>query len=94
METTSSVALVLIGTGAVAAGAVGMLLPPAERLAAAVLALVIGAGAGVIALAVGWNGIGILDRSRHERAFLVAAAIGLAAVLASLAVSWRRRSRT
>jgi hypothetical protein len=93
METTMSVALALVGIGAVVAGAVGLLLPQGERFAAAALALVIGAGAGVIALAIGWNGLAVDDQEGYERAFLIASAVGLVAVLVSLAVSWRRRTR-
>ncbi len=88
-----TLALMFVGAGAVAAGAVGLLLPAGERLAASALALVIGAGAGVIALAIGWNGLGVDDQTGYERAFLIASAIGLAGVIASLAVSWRRRTR-
>jgi hypothetical protein len=91
METTLTLALVLIGAGAVVAGAVAHLLPAGERLAATVLALVIGAGAGVVALAIGWNRAYADRPEAYERSFLVAAAIGLAAVIVSLRASWRRR---
>jgi hypothetical protein len=93
MDTTMSMALGLIGAGAVAAGVVGLLLPVRERLAGTALALVTGAGAGVIALAIGWNDLGPTDGPAAERAFLVAAAIGFAAVLGCLVIAWSRRTR-
>jgi hypothetical protein len=93
MDTTMSVALGLIGAGAVVAGIVGLMLPARERLAAAVLALVTGAGAGVVALAIGWNGLDDGDATAWERAFLVASAIGFAAVAACVVIAWRRRER-
>ena len=88
-----SVALGLIGAGAVVAGIVGLVLPARERLAAAVLALVTGAGAGVVALAIGWNGLEDGDGSAWERTFLIASAIGFAAVVGCLGIAWRRRDR-
>ena len=91
MDLTLTAALVLIGAGAIVAGAVGLMLPPGERLGV-VLALVIGAGAGVAALAIGSRNT--TSPSDAERAFLIASAIGFAAVLASCALLWRRsRSR-
>jgi hypothetical protein len=93
MDATMSVALGLIGAGAVVAGVIGLVLPARERLAAAVLALVTGAGAGVIALAIGWNGLDDGDATAWERAFLVASTIGFAAVVACAGVAWRRRER-
>jgi hypothetical protein len=94
MDTTMSLALGLIGAGAVAAGVVGLVLPVRERLAGTVLALVAGAGAGVIAHAIGWNGLDEVDGTAWETALLVASAIGFAVVLACLTVAWRRRDRS
>jgi hypothetical protein len=92
MDLTVSAALALIGLGAIVAGAVGISLPPGERLAAG-LALVIGAGAGLVALAVGFGGLdGSAPEGDYERVFLVASAVGFAAVVASAAVL-RRRAR-
>jgi sugar phosphate isomerase/epimerase len=93
MDTTMSVALALIGAGAAAAGVIGLVLPTRERLAGAVLALMAGAGVGVIALAVGWNGLGDEDGTAWERAFLFASALGFVAVAGCLTVAWRRRDR-
>jgi hypothetical protein len=93
-ETTQLVALMLIGTGAVATGIVGLMLPVGERLAAATLALVLGAGAGIASLAIGMLAIDGDSDQAYADVFLVASAIGLGAVLASLAVAWRRRVRT
>ena len=86
MKTT--LALSLVGIGAVATGALGIVLPPGERIAAG-LALVVGAGIGVVALAIGTQ---IVNDTPDEYAsvFLVAAALGLVATLVSLALLWRR----
>jgi hypothetical protein len=80
--------LMLIGLGGVAAGAVGIALPPGERLTAA-LALVFGAGVGLAILAAGYM-IGNDTPEQQSRAFLIASVAGLIAVLVSLAVLWRR----
>jgi len=93
VDATMSLAMALIGAGAVVAGAVGFVLPVRERLAGTVLALVAGAGAGVVALAIGWNGLDPMDGAAWERAFLIASAVGFAAVVACLAIVWRRRDR-
>ena len=78
-----TVSIVLVGSGALVAGAVGLWLPPGERLAAG-LALVIGAGAGIVALAVGLGAVGTRGADRnYERVFLIASAVGFAAVVAS-----------
>jgi hypothetical protein len=91
METELYVSLMLIGIGAATAGAVGIALPAGERLTAA-LALVIGAGVGVAALAVGYLIAGAhVDDGITQ--FLISSIIGLAAVLGSLAVLWRRSRR-
>ena len=47
---------ILIGAGALVAGIVGIVLPPGERLGA-FLTLVIGAGVGIAALAVGTRNV-------------------------------------
>ena len=78
---------ILIGVGAVAAGALGLVLPARERLAAA-FPLVLGAGVGVVALAIGaYNSSSQTDA---ETAFLIASALGCAVVLLSSAFVWRR----
>lgn len=80
-----SIAMVLVGLGALGAGVVGALLPPEHRLGAA-LALVAGAGVGVIVLAIGAG-----DGSEPgEQVFLVGAAAGLITVAAVLGLVWRR----
>lgn len=93
-ETTQLIALMLIGTGAAATGIVGLMLPVGERLAAAALALVLGAGAGIASLAIGMLAIDSDSAQAYADVFLVASAIGLMALLASLAVAWRHRART
>ena len=79
--------LILIGAGALVAGVVGIAIPPGERLGA-FLTLVIGAGVGVAALAIGTRNVS--SQSDGESAFLVASALGLIAVIMSAAVLWRR----
>jgi hypothetical protein len=75
---------ILIGAGALAAGIVGIALPPSERLGA-FLTLVIGAGVGVAALAVGTRNVS--SQTDGENAFLVASAFGFIATAASAAIS-------
>jgi hypothetical protein len=82
---------ILIGTAAVATGFVGMLLPSGERLAAA-LALVVGAGMGVVSLAAGSQVVAD-TQSAYENLFLVSTSLGFAASIFSLAVLWRRTRR-
>ena len=79
--------LILIGAGALVAGVVGIAIPPGERLGA-FLTLVIGAGVGVAALAIGTRNVS--SQSDGESAFLVASALGFIAVVMSAAVLWRR----
>jgi hypothetical protein len=87
MSTTVMWGFILIGVGAVAAGALGLVLPARERLAAA-FPLILGAGVGVVALAIGaYNSSSQTDA---ETAFLIASALGCAAVLLSSAFVWRR----
>lgn len=93
MSMRLTLAFTLIGLGAVAAGALGLRLPSEDRLAAA-LALVVGAGVGVIALAVGTQVVEEAPEG-YEALFLAASALGFVATLASLALLWRRSgSRT
>jgi hypothetical protein len=79
---------ILIGAAAATTGFVGVLLPSGERIAAA-LALIVGAGIGVVALAAG-SQIVADTQNAYENLFLVASAIGFAATTISLAVLWRR----
>jgi hypothetical protein len=87
-HTYATWAMILMGLGAVAAGVVGIVLPAGQRLSV-LLALVIGAGVGVAALF-----LQLLpaepDVDDGARAFLIASALGLAAVLAASAVLLRR----
>ena len=85
-----TVSLILIGAGAIVAGVIGLALPPGERIAAA-LPLVLGAGVGVTVLAIGLSQVHGASPIGYERAFLIASAIGFAAVLAGSALLWRRR---
>ena len=90
MKTT--LALSLVGIGAVATGVLGIVLPAGERIAAG-LALVVGAGIGVTVLAIGTQIVGDSPDDSPEgyaSVFLVAAALGLAGTLVSLALLWRR----
>jgi hypothetical protein len=81
-----TISLVLIGAGAIAAGGVGMRLPAGDRFAA-VLPLLVGAGAGVAALAIG---IDIVEPDGDfDLAFLTASALGFVATIGSLALLWR-----
>jgi len=91
IETKMTLALALVGTGAVATGALGIVLPAGERIAAG-LALLVGAGIGVVALAIGTQ---IADDSQdgYANVFLVASALGLLGTLVSLALLWRRTER-
>ena len=90
MKTT--LALSLVGIGAVATGVLGIVLPAGERIAAG-LALVVGAGIGVTVLAIGTQIVRDSPDDSPEgyaSVFLVAAALGLAGTLVSLALLWRR----
>ena len=90
MKTT--LALSLVGIGAVATGVLGIVLPAGERIAAG-LALVVGAGIGVTVLAIGTQIVSDTPDDSPEGyagVFLVAAALGLAGTLVSLALLWRR----
>ena len=90
MKTT--LALSLVGIGAVATGALGIVLPAGERIAAG-LALVVGAGIGVVVLAIGTQIVSDTPDDSPEgyaSVFLVAAALGLVGTLVSLVLLWRR----
>jgi hypothetical protein len=92
MDIQVTIALVLIGLAGVAAGFVGILLPPGERIAA-VLPLVVGAGVGLATLAIGSNGTE--TEEQFEGVFLTGAVLGFAATCAALSVLWfRARPRT
>ena len=82
---------ILIGAGALVAGIVGIALPTRERLGA-FLTLVIGAGVGVAALAVGTRNVSSQDDG--ETAFLIASALGFIAVVMSAAILWMRATRS
>jgi hypothetical protein len=88
VETKMTLALALVGFGAVATGALGIVLPPGERIAAG-LALVVGAGIGVVAIAIGTQVAGEADSS-YANVVLVASALGLTGTLTSLGLLWRR----
>ena len=87
----STLSFVLIGAAAVAAGLVGIRLPAGDRISAG-LALVVGAGVGLISLAIGTD---ITDNSQEslDTVFLVASSLGFVATLASLALLWRWTGR-
>jgi hypothetical protein len=87
MDTSVMWGFILIGAGGVVAGLVGIALPAKERLAA-VLALVIGAGVGIAALAIGTHSVTTPDDA--STAFLVASALGFLAVVVSSAILWVR----
>jgi hypothetical protein len=94
VDLTMTLAFSLIGLAAVAAGMMGLRLPPGERIAAG-LPLIVGAGVGVIALAIGSNVVedGPNDAQAYERVFLVASALGFAATTISLWLLWERTGR-
>jgi hypothetical protein len=81
---------ILIGAGAVVAGVLGLALHGVDRLAAA-LPLVIGAGVGVAALAVGTHNT--TSSTNAESAFLIASVLGFVAVVVSSVALWVAVSR-
>lgn len=87
VETQVTLSLVLIGSAAVAAGLLGMRLPAGDRISAG-LALLVGAGVGVVSLAIGTD---IADDSADsvDDVLLISSALGFVATLASLALLWR-----
>jgi hypothetical protein len=80
-------AFVLIGIAGIAAGVLGMRLPTGDRIASG-LALVVGAGVGIVSLALGTQ---VSDGSTEsaENIFLVASALGFVATITGLALLWR-----
>lgn len=86
-----TLAFTLIGLGAVAAGGLGLRLPAGERIAAG-LTLVVGAGVGVVGLAVGTQMVSDSPEA-YESLFLTASALGFVATVASLVLLWRWTSR-
>lgn len=87
MDIQMTIALALIGLAGVAAGFVGILLPPGERIAAA-LPLVVGAGVGLVTLAIGSNGVA--SDEEFKVVFLWGAVLGFVATCAALSVLWFR----
>jgi hypothetical protein len=87
MDIQMTIALALIGLAGAAAGFVGILLPPGERIAAA-LPLIVGAGVGLVTLAIGSNGVETDDE--FEIVFLWGAVLGFVATGAALAALWFR----
>jgi hypothetical protein len=90
MNTTVMWGFIFIGAGAVVAGVLGLALPAKERLAA-ILALVIGAGVGVAALAIGTHSVTNPDDA--DDAFLIASALGLFSVIVTSLILWVRVGR-
>jgi hypothetical protein len=91
MDLKMTLALVLIGLAAIAAGGLGMRLPAGDRIASG-LALVVGAGVGVVTLAIGSQIVGD-SPDDYETVFLTGSALGFAATIASLALLWRWSGR-
>jgi hypothetical protein len=87
MDIQMTIAMALIGLAGVAAGFVGILLPPGERIAAA-LPLVVGAGVGLVTLAIGSNGVE--SDEEFEVVFLWGAVLGFMATCTALSVLWFR----
>jgi hypothetical protein len=82
--------VVLMGGGAVVAGVVGIALRGVERLGA-FFTLVIGAGVGLAALAVGTRNT--TSSNDDATAFLIASALGFIAVVLSAGVLWTLANR-
>lgn len=91
MDLTMTLSFTLIGLAAMGAGVGGVLLPPGERIAAT-LTLLVGAGIGLVTLAVGTQ---LVDESpaSYERVFLAGSALGFIGTAASLILLWRRAWR-
>ena len=85
-------AMVMIGAGAASAGASGIFLPVGQRLSV-VLALVLGAGVGVMSLFLLMLGGAFDDPERSAQAFLVASILGLVSVIGGLGLLFRRARR-
>lgn len=85
METSAQLSVMLIGLGGLAAGVVGLFLPPSHRLGA-LLALVAGAGVGLVVLAIG------IPDGPDATLVLLGAILGLATVVGTLSLAWWRSS--
>ncbi len=85
MESSVRLSVMLIGLGGLAAGIVGLFLPASHRLGA-LLALVAGAGVGIVVLAIG------MPTGRDENAFLAGSILGFATVAGTLSLAWWRSS--
>jgi len=86
--------VVLIGSACVAAGAVGVALPAGQRLEV-LLALVAGAGSGLVVLAGEvLSGTGSGTQESDARLFLAATFVGWLTVMAALLALWLRSRRT
>lgn len=85
METSARLAVTLIGLGGLAAGVVGLFLPSPHRLSA-LLALVAGAGVGLVVLAIG------MPAGHDENVLLLGAILGFATVIGTLSLAWWRSS--
>jgi hypothetical protein len=83
--------VVLMGAGAVVAGIVGIGLRGVERLGA-FFTLVIGAGVGLAALAVGTHNT--TASNDDATAFLIASALGFIAVVVSAGILWTLANRS
>jgi hypothetical protein len=84
-ETLGPWAMMLIGCAAVLSGIVGYLLPDGERLSV-VLALLIGAGVGVVAIFAQALLGGLDDPDTGARTFFVSSLLGFVSVLTGLGV--------
>jgi hypothetical protein len=91
MDTKMTLSFTLIGLAAVAAGGFGMRLPAVDRISAG-LALVVGAGVGVVAIAIGTQLVNDSPES-YESVFLTASALGFVATIGSLVLLWRWAGR-
>jgi hypothetical protein len=80
---------VLIGVAACAAAMVALLLPMGRAIQVG-LTLVLGAGVGVVVLALGAFAMGEPGPDGGQNVFLVASVCGFAAVLAGLWLVWQR----
>lgn len=80
---------VLIGVAACAAAVVALLLPVGRAVQVG-LTLVLGAGVGVVVLALGAFAMGDSAPDGGQNVFLVASVCGFAAVLAGLWLVWQR----
>jgi len=79
----------LMAVSTIAAGIVGAVLPTGQRLDS-ILALIAGAGAGVLVIAVGlMTGAHATSAAAMERLFFVGSCVGTTAVVLVLVVLWR-----